>query len=901
MDVSEASRAGTRMAEVDSSFDPNAPDAARLDPLKERVLNGRFRILEPIGAGGMGRVYKAIQTPLDRLVAVKVLHPQYSSRDQGFVKRFVLEASLTSKLRHPNTVTVIDYGQTEDGVFFIAMEYLEGSTVAEVLSREGALSWGRTLHIGQQVARSLREAHKFGIIHRDLKPANVMLLDEADNDQIKVLDFGLVKSFVPEADSAASEADGQKITQAGMLLGSPQYMAPEQARNHSDPRSDVYSFGVLLYEMIIGRPPFVAKDYIEVIVKHMKEAPPPFRLMRPELQVPSSVEALVMRCLAKEASARFQSMDEVLEGMRALSGTPVGVSGPRTGAYGVVAAAGSLSASGERRGVATPTPRAPTGTLLMEVGAGDSFPVDVSTDFSDSGGSGPRMQPGSGSGPYVQPGSSSGQYVQPGSGSGQYAQPGSGPYAQPGPRPPSGPYPQPGSGAYAQPPGGYPVGRPPSGQYPQQSPQNARPPSGPQVVPPGGYPVGRPPSGPYSQSPVPGSGPYPQPGSGAYAQPPGGYPVGRPPSGQYPQQAVSSSGLRPGPGPYSQVPAQASLEAGGVGPGAMVPPLAQSQVAMTSEAFAVSSKRESQGGKGAWIALVLLLLLIGGGAAWWFGFREKAPAQPVVAVVEPKPEPRPGAEVPAPKPEVVPGVGKRVRFKVTSDPSGAHVFMGAKELGTTPLTFEMPAQGDGTATAELVFSADGYLTLGVTAGGSGDVVLSQRLQKRGGGGGSASSGGSRSSGGSSGSSGGGQAASSGFDGRIDAPTMMVADPKAAPKGESPGVAAAAAAAEKPAAARVGAEILPFGEGMSRPEQTSGSSIQYTREAIAAKVEGLMIVKCVINTSGHVENCRVLKSLPYMDKAVLDSLYSRSFKPITYQGRAVSVDYVFDVRLVLPKR
>ncbi|HZN95429.1 MAG TPA: serine/threonine-protein kinase, partial [Myxococcales bacterium] len=322
------------------------------DALCGRVLNGRFSILEPIGSGGMGKVYKAIQAPLDRMVAIKILHPQFSNnRDPGFVKRFVLEASLTSKLRHPNTVTVIDYGQTEDGIFYIAMEYLEGQSLADILAKQGALPWQRALYIGQQVCRSLREAHRFGIIHRDLKPANVMLLDEADHDLVKVLDFGLVKSFVGDGATAEVEPDS-KITQAGMLLGSPQYMSPEQARNHSDPRSDVYSFGVLLYEMIAGRPPFMAKDYLEVIVKHLKEPPPPFHTVRSDLAIPLEVEDLVFRCLEKDPSHRFQSMDEVLEGLRGM-----GAGGTQTSFGG-----DSQHASGSRPGIA-PTPAPVVGGL----------------------------------------------------------------------------------------------------------------------------------------------------------------------------------------------------------------------------------------------------------------------------------------------------------------------------------------------------------------------------------------------------------------------------------------------------------------------------------------------------------------------------------------------------------
>ena len=237
------------------------------DPLIGRILNDRFRILSPLGSGGMGKVYKAVQTPLDRVVALKILNPNFpAEKDPAFKRRFFLEASLTSKLRHPNTVTVIDYGQTEDGIYFIAMEYMEGQTLAEVLAHDKTLPWRRVLDIAQQICRSLREAHKLGVIHRDLKPANVMLLNEADHDMVKVLDFGLVKSFL----AADGQAGGDpEVTQNGVFLGSPQYMAPEQARNVADPRSDVYSLGILVYQMLAGRPPFQGKDYLEVIFQHM--------------------------------------------------------------------------------------------------------------------------------------------------------------------------------------------------------------------------------------------------------------------------------------------------------------------------------------------------------------------------------------------------------------------------------------------------------------------------------------------------------------------------------------------------------------------------------------------------------------------------------------------------------
>src|SRR5216683_3222879 len=220
---------------VQPGVQPPPSDRGVVDPLWSRVLNDRFTLLEPLGSGGMGKVYKAIQAPLDRMVAIKILSSNYANaQDPGFRQRFFREASLTSKLRHPNTITVIDYGQTHDGIFFIAED----------------------------------------------------------------------------------GADASEVTNPGMFLGSPQYMAPEQARNHADPRSDIYSLGVVLYHMLVGRPPFVAKDSIDVIFRQMNEPPAPMRSVRPEIDLPREVESLVMKCLEKQPSWRFHSMDDVLEAMR---------------------------------------------------------------------------------------------------------------------------------------------------------------------------------------------------------------------------------------------------------------------------------------------------------------------------------------------------------------------------------------------------------------------------------------------------------------------------------------------------------------------------------------------------------------------------------------------------------
>jgi serine/threonine protein kinase len=300
---------------------PDPPSAGTdADPLLGRVLNDRYKIVEAIGHGGMGRVYKALQAPFDRIVALKVLGAGHD-REPNFFKRFFLEASVTAKLTHPNTITLYDYGRTDDGIFFIAMEFLNGRTLSETMQADGPLAQERVIHIAQQICRSLREAHALGIIHRDLKPANVMLLRQHDDhDFVKVLDFGLVKFFSGEN----METD---ITNAGTFMGSPHYIAPEQARNQNpDQRCDIYSLGVLLYHMLTGRVPFTASAPVDIILKHLHDAPVPPRELRNDELAPA-LEQIVLRCMAKSREERFQSMDELLAQLKAVRAHLTGISG----------------------------------------------------------------------------------------------------------------------------------------------------------------------------------------------------------------------------------------------------------------------------------------------------------------------------------------------------------------------------------------------------------------------------------------------------------------------------------------------------------------------------------------------------------------------------------------------
>jgi eukaryotic-like serine/threonine-protein kinase len=284
------------------------------DPLIGRTINDRYRIVGVIARGGMGKVYRAEQHPLGRLVALKVLHTNYTGgNDPEFHKRFFLEASIASKLTHPNTVTIFDYGKTDDEIFYIAMELLEGRTLYRALREEGPFSAERTMHIARQICRSLREAHGMGVIHRDLKPANVYLLQHGDEgDVVKVLDFGLVKNL---------EDKSEELTQTGLFMGSPKYMSPEQIRgDRCDGRADIYALGVMMFEMLTGRAPYDRPNSVHTLMAHIQEEIPPFQTFNPAVRVPQALEQVVRKCMAKLPDQRYATMDEVLGALKRVSG-----------------------------------------------------------------------------------------------------------------------------------------------------------------------------------------------------------------------------------------------------------------------------------------------------------------------------------------------------------------------------------------------------------------------------------------------------------------------------------------------------------------------------------------------------------------------------------------------------
>ena len=267
---------------------------------------GNYRILNKIGTGGMGAVYLAEHPLIGKRVALKVIHSELAG-NREVVSRFFQEARAVNKIGNEHIVEIHDFGVTPEGDHFYIMEYLEGRTLASVLSRETALDVMRSLHIGAQIASALAAAHAAGIIHRDLKPDNIMLLSRlGDQDFVKVLDFGLAKVF---------SAGTAVRTAAGVLLGTPQYMSPEacESKRDIDHRTDIYALGVLLFQMMTGVLPFDGESMGEVLVKQVTMLPPAPRGLNPA--IPPSVEQILLRCLAKRADARFPTMQSVREAL----------------------------------------------------------------------------------------------------------------------------------------------------------------------------------------------------------------------------------------------------------------------------------------------------------------------------------------------------------------------------------------------------------------------------------------------------------------------------------------------------------------------------------------------------------------------------------------------------------
>jgi serine/threonine-protein kinase len=295
------------------------------DPLIGALFDGRYKIIKKLGAGGMATVYLAEDQELGRRVAVKILNAKHAS-DEQFVERFRREASSAAGLSHPNIVQIYDRGKAE-GTYYIAMEVIEGRSLKELIIDRGPSPIPVAVNYARQILAALRFAHRNGVVHRDIKPHNVLVDEEG---RVKVTDFGIAR------------AGASEMTEAGSIIGTAQYLSPEQARGAPvDARSDLYSVGVVLYELLTGEAPYSGDTPVEIAMKHLSAIPEPPSVKRPE--VPPELDAVVLRALAKHPDDRFQSVEEMDADLNAIS-KGLEISGTTTDAATTVLAGAGLSA-----------------------------------------------------------------------------------------------------------------------------------------------------------------------------------------------------------------------------------------------------------------------------------------------------------------------------------------------------------------------------------------------------------------------------------------------------------------------------------------------------------------------------------------------------------------------------
>lgn len=311
---------GRRFAE-DLRFCPD--DNSELVPIATEALIGKvfadkYLIESVLGKGGMSTVYKAKQTYMERIVALKLLHPQLVS-DPTSVQRFSQEAKAAASLSHPNIITVYDFGITSTGEAYLVMDYLVGSSLSAILDMSGPIPEAEALDIFRQICRGLVHAHNKGIVHRDLKPANLVLTADDDGSVlVRIVDFGIAK--ILPSDGAAS----QGLTKTGDIFGSPLYMSPEQwTASKLDYRSDIYSLGCVMYEILTGMPPFAGDTPMDTMNLHLNEQAPPFRETNPHVKISKELEQVVLTCLEKKVSHRYQTVSEVLHALPDSSASPV--------------------------------------------------------------------------------------------------------------------------------------------------------------------------------------------------------------------------------------------------------------------------------------------------------------------------------------------------------------------------------------------------------------------------------------------------------------------------------------------------------------------------------------------------------------------------------------------------
>ena len=313
------------------------------------VVAERYHILKKLGEGGMGTVYLAEHVKMGRKAALKVMNPGMNS-DPDAIARFNREAANASRLNHPNVCGIYDFGETPEGLIYLAMEFIEGQSLTSLIEKNGALAAPRAASIIHQAADALAVAHDYGIVHRDLKPDNIMIAKGRDNsDQVKVVDFGIAK---------ASSSDAQKVTKTGLVVGTPEYMSPEQlAGDKLDGRSDIYSLGLVAFNCLTGKLPFPSNSAQEAMIMRLTDHPKSLAEMKPDVEWPDALQAVMDKALARDAAERYQGAAEFGRDMvKAVENMPATVAGE--GATMVIGAAGAAAATAAvpRTRVADPSP-----------------------------------------------------------------------------------------------------------------------------------------------------------------------------------------------------------------------------------------------------------------------------------------------------------------------------------------------------------------------------------------------------------------------------------------------------------------------------------------------------------------------------------------------------------------
>ncbi len=330
------------------------------DALLGQTLANKYRIEERLSEGGMGTVYRATHVLMEKSVAIKVLHPALAA-DEKIVARFTREARAASRISHPHALSVTDFGESDNGIVFLVMEYLRGHTLKHVIRTESPLALARVVEIARQVGGALDAAHAEGVVHRDLKSDNIMLEEVvAGNDWAKVLDFGIAK---------IQERDGHdpELTAPNLIIGTPQYMSPEQCSQSSeiDKRSDIYSFGIILYEMLVGHVPFTGESATAIMLKQLQELAPSVRAERSDL--PPAVGDVIAKALSKQREERQDSAGELAEALAAAAANAT-----ETPSVAVLAAE-AVRTTGEQPSIDTDRIVVPTGPQEPRATANDDY------------------------------------------------------------------------------------------------------------------------------------------------------------------------------------------------------------------------------------------------------------------------------------------------------------------------------------------------------------------------------------------------------------------------------------------------------------------------------------------------------------------------------------------------